>query len=117
MNSGWINNIRIAGHCGMHRKPLKRSSVRMMAEKRKPCGYSMDSSPIWMVQYWVTHSQKLAKISARYHHCADNIHDAENENLARRSDFSLRGLKNTEKRMNQLDSKKGSVVLILVNRR
>ena len=49
-----------------------------LAEKKNPCDYSSDSPPILMVQCRGNHSQTLAKKSARYHQCADNIHDEKN---------------------------------------
>ena len=52
-----------------------------MAEKKKHCDYSRDSTPILMVQYRGSQSQTLAKKSARYHQCTDNVHDEEIENL------------------------------------
>ena len=52
-----------------------------MAEKKKTCDYSSDSPPILVVQYRGNHSQTLAKKNARYHQCADNIHDEGIENL------------------------------------
>ena len=52
-----------------------------IAGNKKPSDYSSDSPPILMVQYRGSHSQTLAKKSAAYHKCADNIRDEEEENL------------------------------------
>ena len=105
-----------------------------IAEKKKPCDYSSGSPPILMVQYRGNHSQTLAnkvrditnaliifttrklktcmpslkssfsselksKVVYRLECCGANP-----SMLARRSDISPQGLRNTEKRIPQLDS-------------
>ena len=83
----WLDNqymeswsSRVASHA-LEKIISEGKNKRNMAEKKKPFDYSSDSPPILMVQYRGNHSQTLAKKSARYHQCADNIHDEENENL------------------------------------
>ena len=48
---------------------------------KKKADFSSRSLPILVVQDRGHQSQTKAKKSARYHQCADNIHDAEIENL------------------------------------
>ena len=91
----WLDNqypeswsSRVASHA-LEKIISEGKNKKNMAEKKKPCDYSSDSPPILMVQYRANHSQTLAKKSARYHQCADNIHDEEIENLSALSKILL----------------------------
>ena len=74
----WLS--RVASHA-LENFIRECKSKKNLAEKKKPCDYSSDSPPILMVQYRGESQSDISKKSARYHQCADNIHDEENENL------------------------------------
>ena len=121
---------RVASHA-LEKIISEGKNKKNMAEIKKPCDYSSDSPPILMVQYRGNHSQTLAKkvrditnaliifttrklktwmpslkssFSSELKSKVVNVVGANPSMVARRSDISPQGLRNTEKRIPQLDS-------------